>query len=174
MMKNEDFQIFYEKYFGFSNEVIYQIVKDQSLAEEISQELFYHLYESDHKLDFTNENRLRAFVTKASVNKALDHFKKACVKKEMPGSDEDTCCVFEIENAVEAAILQMEENEYRRLVLQRLRAKNRINYEMLIKVKYLDIPPEEVAREYGTTRNNVNNRIFRARHWLEKEMSRLY
>ena len=45
MMKNEDFQIFYEKYFGFSNEVIYQVVKDRSLAEEISQELFYHFYE---------------------------------------------------------------------------------------------------------------------------------
>ena len=75
MMKNEDFQIFYEKYFGFSNEVIYQVVKDRSLAEEISQELFYHFYESDLKLDFSSEKKLRAFVTKASVNKALDYYK---------------------------------------------------------------------------------------------------
>ena len=174
MMKNEDFQIFYEKYFGFSNEVIYQVVKDRSLAEEISQELFYHFYESDLELDFSSEKKLRAFVTKASVNKALDYYKKACVKNETAVLEQLPHHAFDMGNVVESAVLQMEENEYRKLVLHKLRSKNRISYEILIKVKYLDIPPDLVAKEYGITRNNLNNRIFRARIWLETEMSRLY
>ena len=101
MMKNEDFQIFYEKYFGFSNEVIYQVVKDRSLAEEISQELFYHFYESDLELDFSSEKKLRAFVTKASVNKALDYYKKAYVKNETAVLEQLPHHAFDMGNVVE-------------------------------------------------------------------------
>ena len=39
---------------------------------------------------------------------------------------------------------------------------------------YRDISPDEVAREYGLTRNGVNNRIFRTKQWIEREMSRIY
>ena len=73
---------------------------------------------------------------------------------------------------VEAQMLRMEKNQYQKMVLEKLRAINLTNYEILIKVKYLDIPPDEVAREYGITRNNVNNRIRRTKQWLMEEMSR--
>ena len=44
----------------------------------------------------------------------------------------------------------MEEKEYAKLVLQEdFRVANPMNYEILIKVKYLDISPDEVAKEYG-------------------------
>ena len=35
------------------------------------------------------------------------------------------------------------------------------------------VSTEEVAREFGYTRNNVNNRVLRARKWLLAEILRL-
>ena len=75
---------------------------------------------------------------------------------------------------LEARMLRMEEKKYRKLVLARLRDKNPMNYDILMKVKYYGIPPDSVAAEYGITRNNVNNRIRRTRIWIAEELSRLY
>ena len=48
-----------------------------------------------------------------------------------------------------------------------------MNYDILIKVAYFEIPPEVVAEEYEITRNNVNNRILRTRKWMRKELNKL-
>ena len=60
------------------------------------------------------------------------------------------------------------------MALEKLRRKNQMNYEIFVKVKYMDIPPEMVAEEYEITKNNVNNRILRTRLWLKKELSKMY
>ena len=77
-------------------------------------------------------------------------------------------------SGVEAQLLRMEESQYQKMILEKLRVVNKVNYDILIKVKYLDIPPDDVAREYGITRNNVNNRIRRTKQWIADEMSRVY
>ena len=61
----------------------------------------------------------------------------------------------------------------RNRALIRLREQNPVNYDILIKVAYFEIPPEVVAEEYGITNNNVNNRILRTRKWLRKELDQL-
>lgn len=68
----------------------------------------------------------------------------------------------------------MEKKEYQKLVLQRLRDKNPINYEILIKIKVMGMSPESVAEEYGLTRNGVNNRILRMKEWMNSELEKLY
>ena len=68
----------------------------------------------------------------------------------------------------------MEKKEYQKLVLQRLRDKNPINYEILIKIKVMGMSPESVAEEYGLTRNGVNNRILRIKEWMNSELEKLY
>lgn len=58
-------------------------------------------------------------------------------------------------------MIRKEENEYKKYVLDKLRRKNPMNYEILIKIVYFGMSPDSVAEEYGITRNNVNNRILR-------------
>ena len=70
----------------------------------------------------------------------------------------------------EKILLRREEMEYRKQVLEKLRREQPLNYEILIKTKYFEIPPDLVAEEYGITRNNVNNRVLRTRKWISKEM----
>ena len=52
------------------------------LAEDISQEVFYHLYEIMDTLDLGNEEKLRALIFIATVNKTKDYFKKPWKRQE--------------------------------------------------------------------------------------------
>lgn len=175
MMNNEDFGKFYLKYYKISFETAYRMVKDRALAEDLCQEVFARFYERMEEIDTSNERKLISYVKTVTVNHTKDYFRKAHVKREISASEKTSCGNRKISgNSVEAAILSMEENEYMKLILQRLRDTNRMNYEILIKVKYLDVPPGEVAKEFGITRNNVNNRILRTKRWIEAELSRMY
>jgi RNA polymerase sigma-70 factor (ECF subfamily) len=174
MNTNEEFLAIYDKYLRFSVSVAKQIVKDEGLAEDVAQDVFCYLYRVADDLDLSNERKIRALILTATHNKALDYLKKPHVKTEIfPSESEENEYEVSGEN-LEELVLRKEANVYRAKVLQKLRKKNPMNYEILIKVKYMDIPPDVVAQEYGITRNNVNNRILRTRIWLQKELLSIY
>jgi RNA polymerase sigma-70 factor (ECF subfamily) len=174
MSTNEDFVAIYDKYLRFSVSVAKQIVKDEALAEDVAQEVFCHLYHVMEDIDWTNERKLKALIFTATHNKAKDYLKKPHVKSEVfPSESEENEFEISGEN-LEELVLRKEANVFRAKVLQKLRKKNPMNYEILIKVKYLDISPDIVAQEYGITRNSVNNRILRTKIWLQKELFSIY
>lgn len=175
MKKNEDFEDIYLKYRKFSVNVALQIVKNRTVAEDISQDVFYKLFRRGKKLDTENEAKLRSLIFTATVNCAKDYYKKAYVKREQLMDDEggEEKAGDDRYNP-EARLLRMEENEYQNLVLQKLDDKNPVNYDILIKTKFMGISPDSVAEEYGFTRNNVNNRILRTKVWIRDELSKLY
>ena len=47
------------------------------------------------------------------------------------------------------------------------------NYDIMMKTQYEEQSPDSVAEEYGLSRNTLNNRIFRTRDWLKKELRRI-
>ena len=174
-MNSEEFREFYQEYFEFSKRIAAGVVKNRSTAEDISQEVFCYFYKIKEKLDNTNERKLHALVVVESTNKARDYLRKAHVKREVSPLDEVTERVrVEKAESVEAMVIGIETCEYMSMALEKLRRKNQMNYEIFVKVKYMDIPPEMVAEEYEITKNNVNNRILRTRLWLKKELSKMY
>lgn len=173
MITNEDFESIYLKYLRFSIRMANKIVKDPSLAEDISQEVFEKIYRSK-KLDIQNEDKVKALIALATLNLAKDYVKKAYTRKEETVGDRMDYHRSASRFDLDAMILKMEENEYKKMVLMRFRDLYPKNYDILIKVKYLEIPPDDVANEYGITRNNVNNIIFRARKWLRAELRKAY
>ena len=80
------------------------------------------------------------------------------------------------QNSVDAeeVFLRKEKKEFMYMVLRRFRKEQPINYEILIQVKYLEISVETVAEEYGLTKSGVNNRIYKAKRWLQEEFRKVY
>lgn len=145
------------------------------MAEDVSQEVFYNIYRMGSRLDLDDEQKLHNFIVTATVNKAKDFLRRSYRKREVGIGDDAVMESFQDKNCdVESKILHMEKEEYYTLVLQRLRDRNRMNYDILIKIKRLGIPPDIVAEEYGISRNNVNNRVLRTKAWLQSEMSKIY
>ena len=117
---------------------------------------------------------IRALVETAARHIAIDYLRSSRAKQEILTEDASLADEFHREAGAEAHILRMEEKAYRRMLLERLREKDRITYEILVRVEILGIPSEEVALEFRITRKNVYTRIWRARKWLRTEMARLY
>ena len=116
-------------------------------------------------------------ITRMSFHKALDYYKKAFRQYEHVDSDVLTA-VMEMRvksgDNVDEVILALEAEGYLKTIFQKLREKNRINYEIYVSVTLYDIPSRLVARHYHITENNVNNRVMRTRRWLAREYKRVF
>lgn len=109
------------------------------------------------------------------MNKALDYIKKSSSKHEFV-CQEEVAAFLEEQNSVDAeeVFLRKEKKEFMYMVLRRFRKEQPMNYEILIQVKYLEISAETVAEEYGLTKSGVNNRIYKAKRWLQEEFRKVY
>ena len=120
---------------------------------------------------------VRMYSTKCipSVNKAMDYKKKSSFRHEVICTAEVTE-VLNVYKTVDAEeeFLRKEKNKFMYMVLERFREEQPVNYDILIQVKYLDVPVEVVAEEYGLTKSGVNNRIYKAKRWLKEEFRKVY
>ena len=105
----------------------------------------------------------------------MDYKKKSSSRHEFVCT-EDISEILEVRRSVDAeeVILRKEKKEFMYMVLRRFRKKQPINYEILVQVKYLEISVETVAEEYGLTKSGVNNRIYKAKRWLQEEFRKVY
>lgn len=161
-MNNQTFEEFYLKYRKISRGYAYGVLHDWSIADDVSQDVLYKMYTIKDGLNIDNEKMMFSLIKRASMNKALDYIKKSSSKHEFV-CQEEVAAFLEEQNSVDA-----EE------VFLRKEKKQPINYEILIQVKYLEISVETVAEEYGLTKSGVNNRIYKAKRWLQEEFRKVY
>ena len=141
----------------------------------ISQEVFLALFKVKEKLDYSRPDKLKALVMKATSNKCMDYYRKASSRQESYTIDDEENAYEPVDEKSnpEARILRMEEEKYQKLVLNRLRKRNPMNYDILVKTKFQELSAAEVASEYGITPNNVNNRNLRSKAWIIEEMEKI-
>ena len=82
-------------------------------------------------------------------------------------------CSIVLQKAQKRHYWGWKKQKYLSMAFEGLRRKNLINYMIFMRVVMEGVSTEEVAREFGYTRNNVNNRVLRARKWLLAEILRL-
>ena len=155
-MKNQTYEEFYLKYRKISKAYAYGILHDWNMADDVSQDVLYKMYNMRKGLN-------------------VDYKKKSSSRHEFVCT-EDISEILEVQRSVDAeeVILRKEKKEFMYMVLERFREEQPLNYEILIQVKYLDIPVEIVAEEFGLTKSGVNNRIYKAKRWLKEEFRKVY
>ena len=133
------------------------------------------MYNMRKGLNVDNEKMMYSLIRRSSVNNAMDYKKKSSSRHEFVCT-EDISEILEVRRSVDAeeVILRKEKKEFMYMVLERFREEQPLNYEILIQVKYLDIPVEIVAEEFGLTKSGVNNRIYKAKRWLKEEFRKVY
>lgn len=174
-MKNQTYEEFYLKYRKISKAYAYGILYDWNMADDVSQDVLYKMYNMRKGLNVDNEKMMYSLIRRSSVNKAMDYKKKSSSRHEFVCT-EDISEILEVRRSVDAeeVILRKEKKEFMYMVLERFREEQPLNYEILIQVKYLDIPVEIVAEEFGLTKSGVNNRIYKAKRWLKEEFRKVY
>ena len=172
-MNSEEFRTFYKRYYEVSVKIASGIVQSRFTAEDVTQEVFLYFYGIKERLDVSCEAKLHALVVWKTTNKGRDYLRKSYVKREVMFDNDVTELQYRTTESAEAALLGMEKQQYLSMAFENLHRKNPINYKIFMRVVMEGIPTDVVAREFGYTRNNVNNRVLRARNWLLDEVTRL-
>lgn len=174
-MENIDFISIYRKYRSRAVNVANTVLKDKDEAEDVCQETFEILYKLGEKVDFYDEEKLANFISRISYHKAQDHCKRAFRQHEV-GSDDIIMTADQTVNSgdeVDEMIAALEATGYLQTIFQKLREKNRMDYEIYVGVTVYGIPSRLVAEHYHITENNVNNKVMRTRRWLAREYDAL-
>ena len=153
----------------------YGVLHDWNISDDVSQDVLYKMYTKRKHLNIDNEKMMYSLIRRASVNKAMDYKKKSSFRHEVICTA-DVTEVLNVYKTVDAEeeLLRKEKNKFMYMVLERFREEQPVNYDILIQVKYLDVPVEVVAEEYGLTKSGVNNRIYKAKRWLKEEFRKVY
>lgn len=166
---------FYLKYRKIARIYAYGVLKDWNIADDVSQDVLYKMYIMKNDLNFENEKMLDAFIRRSAVNKALDYRKKASFRHEFSCQEEIASFLnCETYDDAETELIRREENEFMNMILEKFRAEQPMNYEILTQVKFAGISVETVAKEFGLTKSGVNNRIYKAKRWLKEQYRKIY
>ena len=148
----ENFTDFYDTFFEFSANIAYRIVKEKNISKDIAQEVFMYFLKEEDKLDYSDEECLRAKVHNKTRKVCLDYLKRSCNRHEMCIIDDEDNGeeIIDEKGNPEAVVLELEDKADRNRALEMLRRENPVSYEILLRTQVYGEPPDVVAKEYGS------------------------
>lgn len=141
---------------------IYLFVKDQSLAEDIFQEVFIKIIDTLRKGKYNHEGKFVQWAMRISYNMCVDHFRRN--KRRPKVSPTETFDIFDVlqvaeDNAEDRIIKSQTHSKIRKLV-DMLPPEQR---EVVILRHYADMSFKEIAL---LTRVSINTALGRMRYAL--------
>jgi len=135
---------------------IYSMVKDEGIAEDLTQEAFIAAYQHLH--EFQGRSRFSTWLWRIGHNKALSYLRKQKEPTPLPFKEE---CYQAPSNEEEEAIVEE--------LLAHLSPKHAETYRLFV-VEHL--PQKEIAKRLGIPHGTVRSRIHYARSKLKNLRSK--
>lgn len=141
---------------------IYLFVKDQSLAEDIFQEVFIKIIDTLRKGKYNHEGKFLQWAMRISYNMCVDYFRRN--KRRPKVSPTETFDIFDVLQTTEAnaeqEIIRSQTHDKVRALVDMLPPEQR---EVVILRHYADMSFKEIAK---LTRVSINTALGRMRYAL--------
>ncbi|MGB3548667.1 MAG: sigma-70 family RNA polymerase sigma factor [Saprospiraceae bacterium] len=141
---------------------IYLFVKDQSLAEDIFQEVFIKIIDTLRKGKYNHEGKFLQWAMRISYNMCVDYFRRN--KRRPQVSATETFNIFDVlqsgDDNAEQTIIRNQTHEKVRQLVDALPPEQR---EVVILRHYADMSFKEIAK---LTRVSINTALGRMRYAL--------
>lgn len=141
---------------------IYLFVKDQSLAEDIFQEVFIKIIDTLRKGKYNHEGKFLQWAMRISYNMCVDYFRRT--KRRPKVSPTDTFDIFDVLQTPdfnsEQTIIRSQTHDRVRSLVDMLPPEQR---EVVILRHYADMSFKEIAK---LTRVSINTALGRMRYAL--------
>ncbi len=141
---------------------IYLFVKDQSLAEDIFQEVFIKIIDTLRKGKYNHEGKFLQWAMRISYNMCVDYFRRS--KRRPTVSPTETFDIFDVlqvsEDNAEQHIIRSQTHEKVRQLVDMLPPEQR---EVVILRHYADMSFKEIAQ---LTQVSINTALGRMRYAL--------
>ncbi|MCJ7840054.1 RNA polymerase sigma factor [Lederbergia sp. NSJ-179] len=163
-------KLIFETHYQEVYRAVYFMVKDQYLAEDLTQEAFIKAFQNLHKLK--SGTKMKAWLVTIATRTAIDHIRK--VKKRNDYLTDDVyildrnsnrnCSGSPVEGKVERRVLKQ-------LIKQCISVLKPPTYKevLLLKFEY-DLKEEEIAEVLNISPSAVKSRLHRAKKKLRKEL----
>lgn len=171
MMNYTEYVKIYKAYCKLSMKIAFDIIRDKDLAEDICQEVFIKLYQN---FEVADENLIRAWIVLNTKRKAIDYYRKQVSSREVCTFKENLVVRRSAYGIPEECLEEMQKLEFRQMIFQKLKKKNPMWYDFIVRVVVEKENPETVAKEYGITVMNMRTKIHRARVWIRSEFGKDY
>ncbi|MCY0876280.1 MAG: sigma-70 family RNA polymerase sigma factor [Firmicutes bacterium] len=143
--------------------VVYGIVRDRQIAEDLSQEVFVKVY--DHLPEFRQESSYKTWILRIAVNRAKDYLRSAA-RRSVPV--DDLTYLTQDETAEQAALAHLDQQDLWKAVLalpDTYRETMWLYYSQELQV-------DEIASVIGVSVSSVKTRLHRGRELLRRAWGR--
>lgn len=139
--------------------IIDQIVRSQSVTEDLSQDTFKIVLQKVRRGDLREPERLSGFVCSVARNTAVDYIRRTrnLKKQEVIGNAE--CIADPAPSQLEEILKQEKAAVVRQLINELKQERDR---ELLLRYYITEDDKETICGDLGLTRTQFNNVIFRA------------
>lgn len=158
----EAFSLVFKKYYGKVCKFIMSMVKQKSLAEDLSQDIFVKLWARRRKL--MSISSIDSYLFIMARNRTLDYFRKASRKKECIGVSEELLLSIASHDSSE----QIDNNsaiEAVKVAVNNLPPKRR---DIFMMSRFDGLSNDEIAILMGVTRKTVENQLSLAGSQIKK------
>ncbi|MEN2280522.1 sigma-70 family RNA polymerase sigma factor [Algoriphagus sp. SE2] len=166
------FDLLVDRYQSKLYTTIFLIVKDQSIAEDLLQEVFIKVVKTLNSDRYNEEGKFKPWVMRIAHNLAIDHFRKA--KRYPMIQMEDGSNIF---NSLSFAEETVEDRQMRdetaELVKRLIEELPEAQKQVLVMRHYLDMSFQEIADQTGVSINTALGRMRYALIHLRKKMKHL-
>lgn len=156
--------LIFRKYYAFLCKVIYRIIPDEQIAEDLSQEVFFEVWKKRQRLSI--KTSLRAYLKRAALNKALNYIRDEKIDfrnappKEGLASNNTT-----ITQQLAADNLQQEIDD----AIDSLPEKCRL---VFVLSRFEELSYQQIADQLNISIKTVENQISKALKLLRQALSR--
>lgn len=144
--------------------LVYSYVKNKTIAEDLTQDIFVKCYKS---LDtYNGQSKLKTWLWRIAINYCKDYLKSWYNKKVSLIGEPLESVSFE-RDTVEETVIQKDEDE--KLVAQVMSLP--VKYREVIFLFYFEeMPLKEIAEITGVNENTVKTRLRRAKELLKEQL----
>ncbi|WP_442600101.1 sigma-70 family RNA polymerase sigma factor [Neobacillus sp. D3-1R] len=149
-------------------QLVYSYVKDKSIAEDLTQDIFVKCFKSFDT--FNGKSKLRTWLWRIAINHCKD-FLRSWYKKNVVITNDDSMTDNGLKmGLVEETVVQKEEDDQLIQAIMMLPIKYR---EVIYLFYYEELPIKEIAVLTDTGDNTVKTRLRRAKELLKERLEDL-
>lgn len=163
------FEVLFRKYRDVVHRLVYSIVRDETLVQDVVQEVFLLVYRHLHK--FRQDSAFKTWVYRIAVNEAIRHLNRLKRWQPLPEGDFEpqiaptTLVVSSIGDSPERIMIEGEQRAHISAAIATMKAHHRL----ILNLFYLEeLPVQEIARILDIPEGSVKSRLFYARDALKK------
>ena len=154
-----DIEYYVEQYGDYLYRIAYIYMKDRQAAEEIVQDVFMKLYQTQQ---YEGRSSVKTYLTKMTINRCYDYLRKWETKKAQIVE-----YFFKRERSADYKIVAEEERDEIIEAILKLPLKYR---EVLLLYYYDDLTVSEIASYIMIPESTVGTRLQRARRKLKEQL----